>query len=169
MGTRFEDLAPALAEVSKDTPLVTVVGGRLIAREQIRPELLANIKISPRRFEKFAEECEGDLPTGGRSRRELLQLIAAVQPVIEQDDKFAERAAVFMALQFPIRFGKGLDDALETRGVLLRGRGGARNSSRPTFLEIFCLNRPPSTITALRLDLLMPSSSHLKGRISRIC
>ncbi len=125
LGTRFEHLAPALAEVSKDTPLVTVVGGRLISREQIRPELLANDQdFRHAVFEKFAEECEGDLPTGGRSRRELLQLIAAVQPVIERDDKFAERAAVFMALR-PDQIWKGLDD-LETRGVLLRGRGGAR-------------------------------------------
>jgi len=125
LGTRFDHLAAALAEVSKDTPLVTVVGGRLIAREQIRPELLANDQdFRHAVFEKFAEECEGDLPTGGKPRRELLQLIAAVQPVIEQDDEFAERAAVFLALR-PDQIWKGLDD-LETRGVLLRGRGGAR-------------------------------------------
>lgn len=125
LGTRFEHLAGALAEVSKDTPLVTVVGGRLIAREQIRPELLANDQdFRHAVFEKFAEECEGDLPTGGKPRRELLQLIAAVQPVIERDGEFAERAAVFLALR-PDQIWKGLDD-LENRGVLLRGRGGAR-------------------------------------------
>jgi hypothetical protein len=125
LGTQFEHLAAALAEVSKDTPLVTVVGGRLIAREQIRPELLANDQDFRRAvFEKFAEECEGDLPTGGKPRRELLQLIAAVQPVVEQDDQFAERAAVFLSVR-PDQIWKGLDD-LENRGVLLRGRGGAR-------------------------------------------
>jgi len=125
LGARFEHLAGALAAVSKDTPLITVVGGRLIAREQIRPELLANDQdFRHAVFEKFAEECEGDLPTGGKPRRELLQLIAAVQPVIEQDGEFAERAAVFLALR-PDQIWKGLDD-LENRGVLLRGRGGAR-------------------------------------------
>ena len=125
LGARFEHLGGPLSEVSKDTPLITVVGGRLIAREQIRPELLANDQdFRHAVFEKFAEECEGDLPTGGKARRELLQLIAAVQPVIEQDSEFAERAAVFLALR-PDQIWKGLDD-LENRGVLLRGRGGAR-------------------------------------------
>lgn len=125
LGSEFEQLAEPLTRVSKDTPLVTVVGGRLIARRQIRPELLANDQdFRNAVFQKFAEECEGNLPTGGRPRRELLQLIAAVQPVIEQDDSFADRAAVFLSLR-PDQIWQGLDD-LENRGVLLRGRGGVR-------------------------------------------
>jgi hypothetical protein len=125
LGSRKEHLAEALARVSADTPLVTVVGGRLIARGEILPDLLGNDEAFRKAvFSKFADECEGNLPVGGRSRREVLQLIAAVQPVIEQDEQFADRAAVFLALR-PDQLWQGLDD-LERRGILVRGRGGAR-------------------------------------------
>jgi hypothetical protein len=125
LGADCEHLAEALTRVSADTPLVTVVGGRLIARQQIRPELLANDEDFRRAvFQKFAEECEGSLPTGRAQRRELLQVIAAVQPVVDQDERFADRASAFLAIR-PDQIWQGLDD-LEQRGVLLRGRGGVR-------------------------------------------
>ena len=125
LGSDYESLAEVLTRMSADTPLVTVVGGRLIARQQIQPELLANDDdFRHAVFEKFAEECEGSLPTGRAQRRELLQLIAAVQPVIDQDERFADRASAFLALR-PDQIWQGLDD-LEQRGVLLRGRGGVR-------------------------------------------
>jgi hypothetical protein len=125
LGTAFEHLAEALARVSVDTPLVTVVGGRLIARGQILPELLANDQDFRKAvFAKFAEECEGDLPVGRISRMELLQLVAAVQPVFAQDESFSGRAAAFISMR-PDQVWQGLDD-LENRGILVGGQGGVR-------------------------------------------
>jgi hypothetical protein len=125
LNSEHEHLAEALARVSEDTPLVTVVGGRLIARGEILPELLSNDEAFRKAvFSKFADECEGNLPTGGKSRREVLQLIAAVQPVMERDERFADLAAVFLSLR-PDQLWQGLDD-LENRGILVIGRGGAR-------------------------------------------
>ena len=125
LGTAFAHFAEALARVSADTPLITVVGGRLIARGQIGPELLANdTDFRNAVFAKFAADCEGDLPAGGGTRQELLHLVSAVQPVLEQDDRFADRAAAFLSIR-PDQVWQGLDD-LEQRGVLVRGRGGLR-------------------------------------------
>lgn len=105
--------------------MITVVGGHLIARGQIGPELLANdTDFRNAVFAKFAADCEGDLPAGGGTRHELLQLISAVQPILEQDDRFADRAAVFLSIR-PDQVWQGLDD-LEQRGVLVRGKGGLR-------------------------------------------
>ena len=42
LGPGFANLALPLAQVSQDTPLVTVVGGRLIAKGEILPDLLGN-------------------------------------------------------------------------------------------------------------------------------
>lgn len=125
LGAGYAQHAEALARVSADTPLITVVGGRLIARQQIGPELLANdADFRNAVFAKFAADCEGDLPAGGGTRQELLQLVSAVQPVLEQDDHFADRAAAFLSVR-PDQVWRGLDD-LEQRGVLLRGKGGLR-------------------------------------------
>jgi hypothetical protein len=125
LGPEFEHLAQDLARVSLDTPLVTVVGGRLIAKKQIRPELLNSDKdFRHRVMESFTEAYEGNLPVGGRSRRELLHLIASVQPVEGKRDGFAERGASFMRLRSD-QIRKGLDD-LDNQGVLLRSKTGSR-------------------------------------------
>jgi hypothetical protein len=125
LGAQYEAYAEALARVSADTPLITVVGGRLIARGQISPDLLVNdIDFRNAVFSKFAADCEGNLPAGGGSRQELLRVVSAIQPVLEQDDNFGDRAAAFLSIR-PDQVWQGLDD-LEQRGVLVRGRGGLR-------------------------------------------
>jgi Domain of unknown function (DUF4062) len=50
LGAGHAQHAPALAVVSADTPLVTVVGGRLIAKGEISPALLANEEAFGRSF-----------------------------------------------------------------------------------------------------------------------
>ena len=47
LGSNYEHLASQLAAVSWDAPLVTVVGGRLIARGEILPGLLGNHVVLP--------------------------------------------------------------------------------------------------------------------------
>ena len=72
LGAGFAHLAPQLAQVSQDTPLVTVVGGRLIAKREILPDLLGNHEAFQHAvFDKFASECAGQLPAGGKSKEEL--------------------------------------------------------------------------------------------------
>lgn len=125
LGSGCNHLAERLAEVSKDTPLVTVVGGRLIARGQITPGLLANDReFRQIVFTKFGEECTGQLPSGGRSKSELLELIAAVQPVDDQGDDFVTRASVFLSLR-PDQIRRGLN-SLEQTEVLIRAGGKLR-------------------------------------------
>ena len=125
LGSEYEHLADRLAEVSKDTPLITVVGGKLIARGQITPDLLANDReFRQLVFSKFAEDCAGTLPSGGRSKSELLELIAAVQPVEDQGDNFVARASVFLSLR-PDQIRRGLG-ALEQAEVLTRGAAKLR-------------------------------------------
>ena len=57
LGPNHEGQAEKLAEVSKDTPLITVVGGKLIARGEITPDLLVNHEdFRAEVFNKFLEE-----------------------------------------------------------------------------------------------------------------
>ena len=125
LGPNYAHLADWLAEVSKDTPLITVVGGKLITRGQITPDLLANdLEFRRTVFDKFAEECAGQLPVGGRPKRELLELIAGVQPIDEQRDNFVAKASVFLSLR-PDEIRRGLS-ALEQTEILVRGGGKLR-------------------------------------------
>jgi hypothetical protein len=125
LGPDHQQWAEDLTRVSLDTPLITVVGGRLIARGEIQPSLLGNHAAFRKAvFTKFGEECEGLIPVGGKERKEVLQLIAAVQPVRDLDEEFADRAAAFLSLR-PDQLWQGFDD-LENRGILVRGKGGAR-------------------------------------------
>ncbi len=125
LGPVYEHLADQLAWVSRDTPLITVVGGKLIARGQITPDLLVNDKDFRREvFSKFHEERTGELPSSGRPKNVLLSLIAAVQPVFPDRDNFVPRAAAFLSLR-PDEIHEGLD-FLETREVLILGNGRLR-------------------------------------------
>ena len=81
LGAEFAHFAEALARVSADTPLITAVGGRLIARGQIGPELLANdTDFRNTVFAKFAADCEGDLPAGRGTRRSCSNLSPRSSP-----------------------------------------------------------------------------------------
>ena len=119
LGPGYREAARALAEISKDTPLVTVVGGRLISRGQIRPAELANEEAFRRTvFDRFIEDCEGQLPSGGRPKRELLYLIAALQPINPTDTRFGSLAEKFLGLRSD-QILQGIN-ALEEGGVLIR-------------------------------------------------
>jgi hypothetical protein len=125
LGPVYQHLADQLAWVSRDTPLITVVGGKLMARGQITPDLLLNDKDFRREvFSKFHEERTGELPASGRPKNVLLSLIAAVQPVYPDRDNFIPRAAAFLSLR-PDEIHDGLD-FLETREVVVRGGGRLR-------------------------------------------
>ena len=94
LGPDHTQYAAALAVVSADTPLVTVVGRRLIARGEIPPTLLANDEdFRHQVFDRFSAEYEKLLPAGAVNWRQLLNLIAAVGPLTPTAKAFVEPVA----------------------------------------------------------------------------
>jgi hypothetical protein len=120
LGPDHAQHALALAAVSADTPLVTVVGGRLIARGDIPPALLANEEEFRRTvFDRFSMEYEQLLPAGAVNWRNLLNMLAAVGPLAPTATTFVEPAAAILHVR-PDEMVSALDQ-LERHGLLLRG------------------------------------------------
>jgi Domain of unknown function (DUF4062) len=120
LGPKFRQHAVMLAEVSRDTPLVTVVGGRLIARRQIPPILLADEYAFRRAvFDRFIDEQQGRAEDVGFDLKELLQLIAAIGPLAPRDKRFLDAAEKFLRLRAD-QIVRGAD-VLVAAGILLRG------------------------------------------------
>jgi hypothetical protein len=120
LGPAHAQYAHALAAVSADTPLVTVVGGRLIARGEIAPALLANEEdFRHQVFDRFSAEYEQLLPRGAVDWRKLLNLVAALGPVSPSAPHFVEPAAAILRIR-PDEVRCALDH-LERHGLLLRG------------------------------------------------
>jgi hypothetical protein len=120
LGPSHGQYAHALADVSADTPLITVVGGRLIARGDISPALLANEEDFRRQvFDRFSAEFEQLLPASSVDWRKLLNLIAAVGPLAPSATSFLEPAAEILRVR-PDEIVAAID-LLERHGLLLRG------------------------------------------------
>jgi hypothetical protein len=120
LGSSHAQYAAALAAVSADTPLVTVVGGRLVARGDIPPALLANEEdFRHQVFDRFPAEYERLLPAGSVNWRNLLNLIAAVGPIAPANKKFLDPAAELLNVR-PDEILAAIDQ-LERNGLLLRG------------------------------------------------
>jgi len=96
-----------------------------IAKGEILPDLWENHEAFQHAvFDKFASECAGQLPIGGKSKEELLHLLAAVQPVDERAPAFDAAAPAFLGLRSDQILRNVL--ALEETGIVLRTRGAAR-------------------------------------------
>jgi hypothetical protein len=120
LGTKFRQYAEALAIVSRDTPLVTVIGGKLIARRQISPSLLANEDVFRRTvFDRFIDEQQGRITSLDFGVRPLLHLLAAVTPIAPSDRRFLERAGNFLQLRED-QILKAVDELVKA-GVLIKG------------------------------------------------
>ncbi len=120
LGPAHAHHAPALAAVSADTPLVTVVGGRLIARGDILPALLVNEDEFRREvLGKFLAEYEELLPNNGVNWGRLLNLVAAVGPLDPTADSFVQPAATILRIEHD-EIISALNQ-LEKHGLLLRG------------------------------------------------
>jgi len=108
-----------LVELSGDTPLVTVIGGRLISQGEIQPDAVVNEDdFRHAVFDKFIEEYERSLPTGPVRWRDLLNLIAALQPAHLRSEAFIT-AEKFLGNQKHELLSA--IDMLENHGLLLRG------------------------------------------------
>lgn len=121
LGPRHQHLAETLAEVTTDCPLVTVVGGQLIAREQIAPGLLersgAFREAVLGRFEDEALARTSDLVPQDAGRK-LLALVAALAPLDVDAPGAAGALGAFLGVaDVEVRTWLG---ELEAVGVLIR-------------------------------------------------
>lgn len=127
LGNDYAHFAELLAKVTKDCPLVTVVGGRLLATKGIPLYLLE-------RDEDFQYEVlnqfENDLVKSINNNIEpkisnkILELIAAISPIHLREERFQEAASEFLNLdksELLSYVGK-----LENGGILLRRGDGLR-------------------------------------------
>jgi len=124
--------AKRIAEITSDCPLATVIGSRLVAEGRIKPDLLNNSEqFREELLRSFRNIVAGEI--GGKDAevvRELLDLIAMVQPVDTSDPNFKATAEELLER----RFDKIMRDmrALEDAGVLLRR--GRRTRIAPDLL-----------------------------------
>ena len=121
LGPEFAGLAERLAAATRDCPLVTVVGGQLLAQKAIAPELLERDEEFRDtvlvRFQEILVGKVGDRidPTLCRS---ILDLISTVQPVRLDDGRLLDCEAEFLGIDRPSLISSlGI---LEEAGVLLR-------------------------------------------------
>ena len=121
LGPGFTELAERLAAATWDCPLVTVVAGQLLAKKAIAPDLLERDEEFRHavlaRFQKIIVGEVGDRIDTTLCRN-LLELIAAVQPIRLDNEQTLECEAAFLGIGRPKLIGSL--DALEEAGVLLR-------------------------------------------------
>lgn len=125
LGDDHADLAERLARATKDCPLVTVVGGRLLAERAIQPAELENDdEFRAVVLDRFRDILLGDLgdDIDATFCRSLLPLIAAIAPFRPDDGRFLSTMAEHLGTDQP-RLVSTLG-ALEEAGVLMR-RGHA--------------------------------------------
>ena len=121
LGAEFEHLAEQLAEATWDCPLVTVVGGQLLAQKAIPPELLErDEEFRDTVLKRFRDVLVGDV--GDRMDenlcKSLLDLLSAIQPLRLDNEKALDFEADFLGIDRPrLLLSLGV---LEEAGVLLR-------------------------------------------------
>jgi hypothetical protein len=111
-----------LVRASSKSPIVTVVGGRLIRDKQLDPGLFATDEAFQRAvLDGFYEELTKVLPAPPQSWKDLLTVISALGPVRTADPQFRQSAAEFLKFE-PWELVERLG-VLEQGGLLAR-RGG---------------------------------------------
>ncbi len=131
LGCDHAHLADQLAAVTRDCPLVTVVGGRLLAQRAINPALLERDEdFRYTVLSRFKDEMLGKV---GQENppfyRSLLEVISATAPFYSDDRKFAELVAASIEKSLDLNERKGAATPervisavgqLEKVGLLLR-------------------------------------------------
>ena len=139
LGPEFASLAEQLAAATWDCPLVTVVGGQLLAEKAIDPGLLERDEEFRDtvlvRFQEILVGEVGDL-IDTTLCTSLLKLIAAVQPVRLDNESVLDCEADFLDIDRPtLLHSLGI---LEKAGVLLRRGNTLRIRPRRA-----CRSHPP--------------------------
>ncbi len=100
LGNDDEILAEQLASATRDCPLVTVVGGQLLAQKSISPSLLErDIEFQDVVLSRFREEIVGNMECIDPSLiRRLLTLIAALNPIQPMTRNFQDVASKFLGI-----------------------------------------------------------------------
>ena len=121
LGAEFEHLAQQLTGATWDCPLVTVVGGQLLAQNAIPPGLLErDEEFRDTVLARFRDVLVGEV--GDRIDanlcESLLNLISAIQPIRLDNEKALDFEADFLSIDRPrLLLSLGV---LEEAGVLLR-------------------------------------------------
>ena len=121
LGPEFAGLAEQLAAATWDCPLVTVVGGQLLAKRAITPDLLErDEEFRDTVLARFRDILVGEVGDHIDTTlcKSLLDLISAVQPVRLDNDILLDCEAEFLDIVRP-RLISSLG-ILEEAGVLLR-------------------------------------------------
>ena len=122
-----EDLAPTIASLSKDCPLITVLASRILSQEQFPPGLLNNSasfrEVILSRFYDVVTGVINDTEEKNKIKL-ILELIALIQPIATNDQEFVNLSTAILkedwdVINRRIRF-------LEDSGVLLRRGKGLR-------------------------------------------
>jgi len=97
LGPAHSNLIPFLAAASEDTPLVTVIGGRLLARGAVTGAGLASHEEFRRVvFDRILDDLEAVAKSSDRNPRSLLHLISALQPVVLRTEQSIADLARFL-------------------------------------------------------------------------
>jgi len=120
LGPEFSYLADQLVKTTWDCPLITVVGGQLLATKAIEPALLANdADFYFVVLERFQEEMIGNIGPGNYTlRRDVLKLTSACAPIYPEEETFLATAGAFIGCkreELVQTIGE-----LEMAGILLR-------------------------------------------------
>lgn len=112
--------AERIAQITKDCPLATVIGSRLVGEGKIKPELLNNIEeFRNELLRRFRDVIAGNIEgSDSESIKDLLAFVAAIQPFNVEDQSFKEAIETF----FNKPYDKMIRDitALEEAGILSR-------------------------------------------------
>lgn len=117
----------ALVNVARDSPLVLVIGARLVNENSILPQLLSKDKdFRAIVFEKFSDILIGDLSNkfDKSDVKHVLRLFSALQPV-DLNDTTLDKISEFIGIEkYELNL---IISELESAGVLLKkGRAGLR-------------------------------------------
>jgi hypothetical protein len=127
LGPDMRHLASALAAATRDCPLITIVGGRLLRDQRVPPALLANdAQFRETALAKFFDEIvEHAAPGSDDSNvRRVLEVVAALAPVNPRSQRFVSAVTAVSTLDAEAAIE--LCVQLERHGVLARRDDGLR-------------------------------------------
>jgi hypothetical protein len=138
LGPGHLQLAPFLVSVSKDTPLVTVIGGRLLRRDAALAHDLPNAEGFRRAvFDKFLDDLETAAQRGPRNVRPLLHLVSALHPLALRAENVIASCATFLKWE-AFEVCQCVDE-LEASGLLTRS--GRKYRIAPDMFADFLLEQ----------------------------
>jgi hypothetical protein len=121
MGQEYTHFADQLALIARDSPLVTVIGGQLLAEQEISINLLErNEEFRRKVLNRFQEVLVGKISEEINPEvcKKILELMAAVVPIQLTNEQFQQAASEFLKID-KATLNSSLG-TLEKAGVLLR-------------------------------------------------